>query len=100
VSPSERPRRPLRGNGQAADDKAPSDGELTSGDTVEVVRDGVAIPRVRSPSRVESSTRTVTRGGLLLFLKDGRLHDLEVMSFGDPLPLPEASSVRWWTPRS
>ncbi len=44
VSPSERPRRPLRGNGQAADDKAPSDGEFTSGDTVEVVRDGVAIP--------------------------------------------------------
>lgn len=40
-------------------------------------------------------------GALLLFLEDGRLYELEVMSFvGDPLSLPEASSVRWWMPRS
>ena len=45
--------------------------------------------------------RAAEVGGLLLFRKDGRLYDLEVMSFfGDPLALPEASSVRWWRPRS
>lgn len=38
-------------------------------------------------------------GGLILFLRDGRLHDLEVTSFEtQPLPLPEASHVRWDDP--
>jgi len=35
-------------------------------------------------------------GGLLLFLRRGRPHDLEVYSYGDePLPLPEPARVRW-----
>lgn len=34
-------------------------------------------------------------GGLLLFLDSGRLSYLEVYSFVDPLPLPDAASVEW-----
>jgi uncharacterized protein DUF6984 len=35
-------------------------------------------------------------GGLLLFLRSGRPHDLEVFSYADtPLPLPEPEKVRW-----
>jgi hypothetical protein len=35
-------------------------------------------------------------GGLLLFVVDGRLHDVDVYSYdGDPLPLPDAQRVRW-----
>lgn len=33
-------------------------------------------------------------GGLLLFVDDGRLHDLEVWSVGDPLPLPPLERTR------
>jgi hypothetical protein len=33
-------------------------------------------------------------GGLLLFLDDGRLLDLEVYSFGDPLQLPPVERTR------
>lgn len=33
-------------------------------------------------------------GGLLLFLDDGRLRDLEVWSVGDPLQLPPVESAR------
>jgi len=33
-------------------------------------------------------------GGLLLFLDDGRLSDLEVWSVGDPLPLPPVERAR------
>lgn len=35
-------------------------------------------------------------GGLLLFVRDGRLFDLEVFSVGHhPLPMPDVSHVRW-----
>jgi len=33
-------------------------------------------------------------GGLILFTKGGLLDDLEVYSFGDPLPLPARGEVR------
>ena len=43
-------------------------------------------------------------GGLILFLSDGLLQDLEVYSFGtEPLPLPEVEFVRFmpfWRPGS
>jgi hypothetical protein len=34
-------------------------------------------------------------GGLILFVQDGQLHDLEVFSYGDPLPFPDPANVRW-----
>ncbi len=35
-------------------------------------------------------------GGLILFVREGRMHDLEVYSFDDePLPLPDLAHVRW-----
>jgi hypothetical protein len=34
-------------------------------------------------------------GGLLLFLRNGRLQSLEVYSYGDPLPMPTPDRVRW-----
>lgn len=35
-------------------------------------------------------------GGLILFLRDGGLHDLEVFSLAnEPLPLPDPAHVRW-----
>jgi hypothetical protein len=36
-------------------------------------------------------------GGLLIFLRDGHLHSLEVFSYGDPLPMPAPSQVTWET---
>jgi hypothetical protein len=35
-----------------------------------------------------------TIGGLLLFLDEGRLHDLEVWSMGEPLDLPSVELTR------
>jgi hypothetical protein len=34
-------------------------------------------------------------GSLILFLRDGRLQSLEVVSYRDPLPLPEMDRVDW-----
>lgn len=34
-------------------------------------------------------------GGLLLFVDDGMLANLEIYSFGEPLPLPDLEQVRW-----
>lgn len=51
-----------------------------------------------SPAPVEGVLRGdagVEVGGLLLFLDAGRLSYLEVFSYGDPLPLPEAARVEW-----
>lgn len=34
-------------------------------------------------------------GGLLLFVREGRLSSLEVYSFSEPLQMPDPSAVRW-----
>jgi hypothetical protein len=34
-------------------------------------------------------------GGVLAFVRNGRLVDIEVFSLGDPLPLPDVAHVRW-----
>ena len=37
---------------------------------------------------------TAETGGLILFLSNGRLDELEVWSAGDPAPMPDASILR------
>ncbi len=61
--------------------------------------DGDAPPSMaRSPIPAEGVLRSADgegMGGLLLFLDCGRLSYLEVYSYLDPLPLPDAAHVEW-----
>ncbi|WP_328414873.1 hypothetical protein OG470_21500 [Micromonospora sp. NBC_00389] len=37
-----------------------------------------------------------TSGGILLFVHEGQLADLEVYSYDDPLPMPSPDRVSWF----
>jgi hypothetical protein len=40
--------------------------------------------------------RGKTIGGILLFVHEGQLADLEVYSYDEPLPMPSADRVSWF----
>lgn len=63
-----------------------------------IVDDDVAPSTAVSPVPAEGVLRSADGqeyGGLLLFLDAGRLSYLEVYSYLDPMPLPDAALVEW-----
>ncbi|MGW5365472.1 hypothetical protein [Actinopolymorpha pittospori] len=68
--------------------------------TVDLAPQDADLPTSASDSPVVVEGRVLDAdgndiGGLLLFLKDGRLSSLEVYSYDEPLPLPDLGRVLW-----
>jgi hypothetical protein len=68
--------------------------------TIDLVPDGMAVPRseATSPVPVEGVVYDGDggeAGGLILFVRDGMLLSLEIYSHSDPLPLPRLEEVTW-----
>ena len=58
-------------------------------------RSTAASPTAWSPDIVDDEGNVI--GSLILFLRDGLLQSLEVVSYLDPLPLPAIDRVVWVT---
>lgn len=68
--------------------------------TIEFVPDGTRVARSEAadPIPVVGIVRDPNGdevGGLILFVRDGRMHSLEIYSHTVPLPLPLAEHVTW-----
>ena len=61
--------------------------------SADVPRSAATSPTAWSPDIVDDEGNVV--GSLILFLRDGLLHSLEVVSYIDPLPLPKMDRVVW-----
>jgi hypothetical protein len=58
-------------------------------------RSAAANPVSRSPTILDGDGNVI--GSLILFLREGLLQSLEVVSYLDPLPLPSMEQVDWAT---
>ena len=61
--------------------------------SADVPRSAATSPTAWSPDIVDDEGNVVV--SLILFLRDGLLHSLEVVSYIDPLPLPKMDRVVW-----
>jgi len=68
--------------------------------TIDLVPDGTPTPLsdATNPVPVEGIVKGPDgseTGGLILFVRHGRLQSLEIYSYGEPLPLPPPQQVTW-----
>lgn len=70
--------------------------------TINLIPQGDSVPAADSQSPVPCEgtvhdDQGDAIGGLLLFVREGRLSSLEIYSYGQPLPLPNLDRVVWHT---